>query len=161
MYFNITFSISFKLDFHRTSDHIFSLRTLVYKYVNHDPKGRLYTCFIDFKKAFDSVWHDGLFYKLLRYKIGEKSYDLVKNLYSKQTDLQLKFWTKEQNFFYYCKGVKQGCIISAMLFNLYINEIPFLFDRADKDPMILLNGCNLNCLLYADDLVLILAHPKA
>ena len=38
---------------HRTSDHIFTLRTLIDKYVNHVAKGKLYTCFIDFKKAFD------------------------------------------------------------------------------------------------------------
>jgi hypothetical protein len=63
---------------HRTSDHIFTLRTLVDKYVSHSANGKLYTCFIDFKKAFDSVWHDGLFYKLLHYKIGGKFYDLIK-----------------------------------------------------------------------------------
>ena len=63
---------------HRTSDHIFTLRILVDKYVKHNAKGKLYTCFIDFKKAFDSVWHDGLFYKLLHYKIGGNVYDLKK-----------------------------------------------------------------------------------
>ena len=53
-----------------------------YKYVKQVPKGKLYTCFIDFKKAFDLVWQDGLFYKLLHYNIGGKFYDLIKNLYS-------------------------------------------------------------------------------
>ena len=42
-----------------------------------------------------------------------------------------------------------------MLFNLYLNEIPFLLDRQDTDPIILPNGTHLNCLFYADDLVLI------
>ena len=42
-----------------------------------------------------------------------------------------------------------------MLFNLYLNEIPFLLDREDTDPIVLPNGSRLNCLLYADDLVLI------
>ena len=58
-------------------------QALVDKYVSHGTNGKLYTCFIDFKKAFDSVWHDGLFYKLLHYKIGGKFYDLIKSLYSK------------------------------------------------------------------------------
>ena len=50
---------------HRTADHIFALRTLIdkYMYVTHTTKGKLYTCFTDFKKAFDSVWHDGLLCK--------------------------------------------------------------------------------------------------
>ena len=112
---------------HRTSDHIFTLRTLVDKYVNQVPRGKLYTCFVDFKKAFDSVWHDGLFYKLLQYNIGGKFYDLIKNLYSK-TKCSIKISNQRTEFFDYCKGVRQGCILSPMLFNLYLNEIPFLLD---------------------------------
>ena len=49
----------------------------------------------------------------------------------------------------------QGCILSPMLFNSYLNEIPFLLDQGDTDPIVLPNGSDLSCLLYADDLVLI------
>ena len=42
----------------RTADHVFTLRTLVDKYV-HDHNGKIYACFVDFRKAFDSVWHNG------------------------------------------------------------------------------------------------------
>ena len=35
------------------------------------------------------------------------------------------------------------------------NEIPFLLDKQDTDPILLPDGSSLNCLLYADDLVLI------
>ena len=80
---------------------IFSLRTLDDKYVKHVPKGKLNTCFIDFKKAFDSVWHDGLFYKLLQYNIGGKFYDLIKNLYSK-TKCSIKVSDQTTEFFDYC-----------------------------------------------------------
>ena len=34
----------------RTSDHIFSLKTLINKYVHNTPKGKTYACFVDFKK---------------------------------------------------------------------------------------------------------------
>ena len=50
----------------------------------------------------------------------------------------------------YCKGVRQGCILSPMLFNLYLNEIPFLLDQGDTDPIVLPNGSHLSCLLCAD-----------
>ena len=43
----------------RTSDHILTTKTLVNRYVN-DKKGKLYACFIDLKKAFDSVWHQAI-----------------------------------------------------------------------------------------------------
>ena len=66
---------------HRTADHILTLKSLVDKYVHQKTNGKIYTCFVDFKKAFDSVWHDGLLLKLLRNKIGGKFYSLIKNLY--------------------------------------------------------------------------------
>ena len=139
----------------RTSDHIFTMRTLIGKYVKQVSRGKLYTCFIDFRKAFDSIWHDGLLYKLLTYNIGGKFYDLIKNIYSK-TKCSLKLTdSKRTPLFDYCKGDRQGCILSPMLFNLYLNEIPFLLDRKDTDPITLPNGTHLNCLLYADDLLLI------
>ena len=100
---------------HRTSDHIFTLKTLTDKYVNQTTKGKLYTCFIGFKKAFDSIWHDGLLI-------------IIKNLYSK-TKCSIKFAdSKQTEFFNYCKSVRQGCIRSPMLFNIYLNDIPFLLD---------------------------------
>ena len=37
-----------------------------------------YTLFVDFKRAFDSIWHEGLFLKLIENKIG-RFYDLTKS----------------------------------------------------------------------------------
>lgn len=66
----------------RTADHILTLKTLSDKYVNQCNNGKMYACFVDFKKAFDSVWHEGLFLKLLENKIGGNFYNLIKSLYS-------------------------------------------------------------------------------
>ena len=41
---------------------------------------KCYAIFIDFKKAFDSIWHEGLFYRLLSYGIGGKMLKLIKDL---------------------------------------------------------------------------------
>ena len=46
-----------------TTDHLFTLRSIVNKYIKAS-KGKLYVCFVDFHKAFDKVWRDGLFLKL-------------------------------------------------------------------------------------------------
>ena len=48
----------------RTADHMFVLRTLIEKYTN-DKRGKLVACFIDFRKAFDTVIHDIMLYKLI------------------------------------------------------------------------------------------------
>ena len=47
----------------RTADHVLALPTLMDKYV-HCHQEKVYACFVDFRKAFDSVWLDGLLYKL-------------------------------------------------------------------------------------------------
>ena len=51
----------------RTTDNIFIIQNLFEKYCLHS-KQKLYSCFVDFRKAFDSIWHEGLFVKLLRKK---------------------------------------------------------------------------------------------
>ena len=55
----------------RTSDHIFVLKCIIEQAKRS--KQPIYGCFIDFKKAFDTVWIKGLLYKLLRkYSISPK-----------------------------------------------------------------------------------------
>lgn len=48
---------------YRTTDHIFILKTLINKYL-HKLKSKLYVCFVDFKKAFDSIDRNALFQKM-------------------------------------------------------------------------------------------------
>ena len=43
--------------------------------------GRLYRAFIDYSKAFDTVWRKGLWYKLLKKGITGKIFDIVYNMY--------------------------------------------------------------------------------
>ena len=67
----------------------------------------------------------------------------------------MRYGDQRTNFFEFNRGVRQGCILSPILFNLYSNELPHILDSHDQDPVTLPNGLPLNCLLYADDLVLI------
>jgi hypothetical protein len=46
----------------RTSDHVFILRTLIDK-MKIIGKSKLFCCFVDFRKAFDTVVHPALFLK--------------------------------------------------------------------------------------------------
>ena len=50
-------------------------------------------------------------------------------------------------------GVKQGCVLSPLLFNMFISDLPDIF-TADCDP-VTVNSLSTNSLLFADDLVML------
>ena len=55
-------------------------------------------------------------------------------------------------------GLKQGCGLSPLLFNLFIDDITKIFDQT-CDP-VSLGGQDLSCMLWADDLVLLSSSPE-
>ena len=87
-----------------------------------------------------------------------KILQLVKAIY-KSTKCAVKYDDKLTQFFDFTKGVRQGCPLSPLLFNLYVNDLIELIDSATKSP-VTINGVNVNSLMYADDLV-VLAHSEA
>ena len=58
-----------------TTNHIYTLHTLIEQELDKK-KGKACACSVDFTKAFDSIWHEGLFYRLLNSGIGGKTYDV-------------------------------------------------------------------------------------
>ena len=141
---------------YRTSDHIFTLKTIIDKYLKKEKK-KLYLCFVDFRKAFDRVWHCGLLYKLQKVGISGLFYNIIKNMYTKvkvcvktPQGLTPKF---NSNI-----GVRQGDVLSPLLFNIFINDIPELFKNCSNN--VSLENFPVPCLSYADDLVLISTCPQ-
>ncbi len=137
----------------RTSDHLLTLKTLVKKYVTVG-KEKLYVCFVDFQKAFDSVWHKGLFHRLQKVGINGNSLNLIKDLY-KKTKCAVKVDNRITEFFKYSKGVRQGCPLSSVLFNLYVNDIFDVINKHSSSDIYLNENNKINALMYADDLVMI------
>ena len=134
----------------RTSDHMFVLRTIIEKYQSKGLK--VYACFVDFAKAFDSVLHSVMFYKLCSLGISGNFYNVVKNMYD-DNHLHIKLQSKLTKTFVQNVGVRQGDNLSPNLFKLYINDLASCFDT--DDDQIILDQMSLSCLMYADDLVLL------
>ena len=84
-----------------------------------------------------------------------KLIDLVEDLYRK-TKCAIKINGKTTVFFKYSKGVRQGCPLSPLLFNIFVNDV---FDHVNEvsqnDPVQLGDNCPVNILMYADDLVIL------
>ena len=104
-------------------------------HVYHTPKGKMYACFVDLKKAYDSVWHDGLFAKLASINVSGSFLNILVNLYQKSSNA-VKINGFRTNFFCCGRGVRQGCPLSPNLFNIYVNELPQLLNKVNDSPIL-------------------------
>ena len=135
----------------RTSDHIFLLQTIVEKVVKKN-KAKLYAAFIDFKKAYDTVDRNKLFRRLNDLGINGFFYHNIIAMYAK-TRYSIKLKNGFLDPIDSNLGLKQGCPLSPMLFNLYIDDVKNIFD--DQCEPVYLQDEKIHHFLYADDLVLV------
>lgn len=98
---------------HRTTDSLFILKTLISKYVLKK-KTQTFSCFVDLCKAFDTVWHNDLLYKLRTNKIGHKFFNIIQNMYN-LCQSAVKIDNKHSNYFNLEKGVKHGDSLSHVI----------------------------------------------
>ena len=132
-----------------TIDCIFIFHSIISKIL--DNKEKLYCCFIDYQKAFDSVNRSFLWQKLLR---NGCSKIMLKALYAMYQSVKscVRYKGKCSNFFNTDTGVKQGDPLSPVLFIFFINDI---IDNTtdDNDELLTINEINIFMLMYADDAV--------
>ena len=111
---------------HRTTDSIFILESLISKYLKKN-KGKIYACFVDLCKAFDSLWHNGLIFKLMINRIGVKFLNIINDMYNCSLSA-IKIQNKISSFFNLERGVKQGDSLIPILFNCFTNDLHDIFD---------------------------------
>jgi hypothetical protein len=113
----------------------------------------LYLCFIDYSKAFDCVQHKHL-WKIMR-QMGFPSHiiQLIQSLYQDQ-EATVRTENGDTEWFTIGQGVRQGCILSPYLFNIYAEYIMRkAFDEFDGQVSV--GGRTITNLRYADDTTLI------
>ena len=103
-----------------TTDHIFSLYALFE--ILKQRKKKLYCAFIDFSKAFDTVWRTGLWQKMLSLDINGKCLRIIYSMY--QGIKSCISHNNEYSAYFLCEnGVRQGENLSPILFTMYLNDL--------------------------------------
>ena len=118
----------------------------------------IYFCFIDYAKAFDCVDHNKLRKILKEMRIRDHLTCLLRNLYANQ-EATVRTEHGTTDLFQIGKGVRQGCILSPCLFNLYAEYIMRNAGLNEAQAEIKIAGRNINNLRYADDTT-IMAESK-
>ena len=137
----------------RTSDAHITLNTLIQLYCHKNGK-RIHSCFVDFRKAFDSIPRDILFTKLVKIGVSGTFFNNVKTLY--ENDIcQVKVGNNLTKTFLANQGVKQGCILSPLLFNIFLADLPEYLSGVACNPVKLYESNHVSCIMWADDIVLL------
>ena len=113
----------------------------------------IYFFFIDYAKAFDCVDHNKLWEILQEMEIPGHLICLLRNLCAGQ-EATVRTGHGTTDWFQIGKGVRQGCIFSPCLFNLYAEYIMRNTVLEEAQAGIKIAGRNINNLRYADDTTL-------
>jgi len=111
-----------------------------------------YCCFIDVKKAFDRVFRAGLWSRVAEEGVKGKMWRVLVSIY-KTVESCVKVDGNITEWFPVDTGVRQGCILSPLLYALFINGLVREINSLNKGIHITQEQ-KLSALLYADDIVL-------
>ena len=113
----------------------------------------IYFCFIDYAKAFDCVNHNKLCKILKEVETPDHLTCLLRNLYAGQ-EAAVRTGHGTTDWFQIRKGLRQGCILSPCLLNIYTEYIMWNARLDEAQDGIKIARRNINNLRYADDTTL-------
>ena len=133
-----------------TSDHLFTIRQIMEKCreVNKD----IWQLFIDFKQAYDSIQRPVLWEIMQEMEIPPKLINLVKACYSNSKAL-VQIGKGRTEEFEIRTGLRQGCLLSPILFNLVLEKVKRSIGQ--RQGGIVIGGISIGSLEYADDVDII------
>ena len=134
-----------------TRDQIANIRWIIEKATYFQEN--VYFCFIDYAKAFDCVDHNKLWKILKEMEIPDHLTCLLRNLYAGE-EATVRAAHGITDWFRIGKGVRQGCILSPCLFNLFAEYIMWNARLSEAQAGIKIAGRNVSNLRYADDIIL-------
>ena len=130
-------------------DNVYTLNEIVQGRLREDKK--TYAFFLDIQKAYDSVWHDGLWYKLWDMGVKGRMWRVIKKMYESSKSAVLLEGEKSDTFTIE-QGVAQGCSLSPILFSVFVNDLLKEVEQTGLGIQ-LSSGKTVGGMLFADDFV--------
>lgn len=121
--------------------------------------------FVDLTKAYDVVPHEALFVKLRQLGVRGRLLDFVRALYG-QSWCKVRLAAGESPAFQLRRGLRQGCPMSPIMFDVFINDMPGRpggprLERGVTVPGVPVGTeAKLACLMLADDVVALAAGRR-
>ena len=135
------------------AEHNFLIRAILDKYYSQLKGAEFHATMLDNADAFGSVSVEIILKLLGRMGVGDDSCDLIRQLYE-DCSSAYKCDNTVTGQIPILVGVRQGCPLSMLLFNIAINPVLLELDQQSYGGMIIANH-RVSCLAYADDLVLL------
>ena len=133
---------------------------IILETINHmlERGSKNFSCFLDVRKAFDTVWIDGLLFKLFtELGINGRMWLAIKDLYTNVKARVLCSGSLSRMF-----GISQGTgqerILAPLMYKVYINSL--LNVLSNHCYAIFISGLSLSCPSFADDISLITLHAS-
>jgi hypothetical protein len=138
----------------RVVDHVFTLSQILE--IARKRRRKVFMAFLDVRKAYDRVWREALWGKMRVLGFGGRFLDVLKALY---TDVKctLSLGDVVTEGAELSIGLKQGCVLSPILFALYLRDLGNSLLESGKG--ISVGGEKIPGLFFADDVVL-MANTK-
>ncbi len=131
-------------------DHLSTLSSIIE--CRKAKKLSTFAVFIDFSKAYDRINRDLLFQKIEKLGVHGRFIGTLRSMYS-NVECAVRINGLLTNWFPVNTGLKQGCLLSPLLFNLYLNDL--IQEVKDLNLGVDVNDENVSILCYADDIVLL------
>lgn len=135
-----------------TTDHISTLTSIIES--RKLAKKPTFVCFVDFRKAYDAINRTLLWRKLSNIGLKGKMFQSLRALYN-NVNCSVRINGHLTDWFTVNSGLKQGCLLSPLIFNLFVNDLSGALDATGLGVDMEGIDCKVNMLLYADDLTLI------
>ena len=115
--------------------------------------------FLDIAKAYPSVWRGGLWKRLLELGVRGRMWRVLRSLYSKY-EVGVRVGGTVDEWYEEFVGVREGCVVSPLLFAIYINEIAREVLEKGGGGVGMGEG-RVSILMFADDIVIVEESEEA